>query len=149
VKARCCPCHSAAHCRHMKRQPSLCHCCHCHGHRHCNPLPFPLPLPLMLPKPIAIPIAIGHCCRSCRCPSPPPSLSHCRQPLLLPSSSPLSIADSVTIGHHSCHLHWPSPLPFLSAIAKSCCLGTARIVFEQFKKITLTLFILFGQWAAH
>jgi hypothetical protein len=50
------------------------------------------------------------------------------------------IAVSVTIGHCSCHLHWPSPSPLPSAISKSCCLGTAKIVFNQLKQIMLTLF---------
>jgi hypothetical protein len=46
---------------------------------------------------------------------------------------------SVIIGHCSRHLCWPSPLPLPSAIDKSCCLSAARIVFEQFKQIMLTL----------
>jgi hypothetical protein len=61
----------------------------------------------------------------------------------------LAIAISVTVGHHSCHLHWPSLSLLLSAISESCYLGTARIVFDQLKQRMLTLFILFGQWAAH
>jgi hypothetical protein len=52
----------------------------------------------------------------------------------------LTIAVSVTVGNRSGHLHWPSPLLLLLPIAKSCCLGMARIVFEQLKQIMLTLF---------
>ncbi len=143
VEARCCPCHSAAHLRHMKRQSFLCHCHPCHGCCHCNfhrhlchhcglschcHCHHPLPLPLV----------ICHC--GCHRPLPLLSLLRCRQPspLLLPLLS--AIALSVTIGHCSCHLHRASPLPSLSAISKSCCPGAARIVFDQSKQRMLTLF---------
>ncbi len=103
-----------------------------------SPLPLPTPSPLPLPSPIAI--TVGHCCCS-RCqPLPPPSLLRCRQPLPLPLPLPSAIAVSVTVGHCSCHLRWPSLLPSPLAISKSCCLGTARIVFNQLKKRMLTLF---------
>ncbi len=115
VKARCCPCHSAAHCRHMKRQPSLHHCHPCCGHWHCDchcclrrhcccwlchhrrcRHPSPLPSPLA----IALAVAIDHCrCRLCHiavnhccCPCP------CWRPLL--SLSPLAIAVAISVGHH-------------------------------------------------
>ncbi len=101
-------------------------------------LPSLLPMLLMSPQPITIDVAISHCCCS-RChPSLPQSLLPCRQPLPLPLPSPLVIALSVTIGNCSRHLHRPPPLPLLLPIAKSCCLGMARIVFEQFKQIMLT-----------
>ncbi len=111
-----------------------------------SPLPPPLlslsPLPLLstLPLPIAIAVAVGHFCCSCHCPSLPPSLlRRCQpSPSLLPL--PSTIAVSVTIGNYSCHLNWPSPLPLPLPIAESCCLGVARIVFEQLKQIMLTLF---------
>ncbi len=117
VKARCCPCHSAAHCRHMKRQPPLCHCCCCHGHHNCDRrcrlrchcclhcrrrcrslLPSPLPLAIAIVVAIAhhrrrlCHVAISHhnCCR------PPPR----SQPL--PSLSLLAIAVAISIGHHHC-----------------------------------------------
>jgi hypothetical protein len=109
-----------------------------------SPLPLPLPslspFMSMLPLPIAVAVAIGHCCCSCRHPSLPPSLLHCRQPLLLSLALPLTIAVSVTVGNRSCHLHWPSPSPLPLPIAESCCLGVARIVFEKLKQIMLTLF---------
>ncbi len=108
------------------------------------PSPSPLlpPLLLLLLLPIAVAVAIGHCCCGRHPLLPSLSLLRCRQPLPSPLPSPLAIAVSVTIGHCSCHLHWPSPLLSLSAIAKSCCLGAARIVLEHFKQIMLTLFNL-------
>ncbi len=143
VEARCHPCHSTAHRRHMKRQPCLCHrhprcgCRHCdhhchlrclcrlHHHRHCR-------CPLPLPSAIAVAVAIDHrrrplCCIAvshCHCCRP------CHQPLpsLLPSPSAIAVA--ISIGHH-CHRPW-------SAISKSCCLGAARIVFNQLKQRMLT-----------
>jgi hypothetical protein len=51
-----------------------------------------------------------------------------------------AIAISLTVGHRSCHLHWPSPSPLRLAISKSCCLGAARIVFNQLKQRMLTLY---------
>jgi hypothetical protein len=91
---------------------------------------------------IAIAITVAHCHCGCRQPLLPPSLLHCHQlsPSLLPLPLPLAIAVSVTINHCSCHLHQPS-LPLLpSAISKSCCLGVARIVFNQLKQRMPTLF---------
>jgi hypothetical protein len=163
VEARCCPCHRPAHFRHIKRQPSLHNCCPCHGRCHCNrrcPCRLrlrlrlclccrcrlrhccrcPSPLLPLLPSSIVIAVAVSHCCCGHHPPLPPPSLLHCRQPLLSPSPLLSAIAVSVTIGHRSCHLRRPLPLPSPSAIAKRCCLGTARIVFKQFKQIMLTLF---------
>ncbi len=143
AEARCHPCHSAAHLRHMKRQPSHCHCRTRPGHHHCNRC-----------------CHLRQCCRlcchrHCHCPSPLPSatchcgchrplpllsLLHCHQPSLLPSPLPSAIAVSVTVGHRSSHLCWASLLPSPSAISESCCLGAARIVFNQLKQRMLTLF---------
>ncbi len=72
-------------------------------------------------------VAVVHCCCCLYC----VAVSHRRR------CCPQSF--SVTIGHHSCHLWWPSLLSPL-AIAKSCCLGTARNLFKQFKQRMLTLF---------
>jgi hypothetical protein len=126
VEARCRPCHSAAHCPHMKRQPSLCHCCPRRGRHHCNcrchlhcrrqlcrhchccrPLPSPLA--------IAIAVSVDHrrrhlCCVAvshCRCHCCRP----CRRPL--PSLSPSAIAVAISIGHHCHNCHWP----FLRVVA--------------------------------
>ncbi len=122
VEARCRPCHSAAHCRHMKRQPCLCHrhpchghchcdcCCHlrccrqlcCHHHCHC---------PLPLPSSIAVEVAVNHCRHRLCC----VALSHCRCRRLppccrpLPSPSSLAIAVAISVGHHRHCRHWPFP----------------------------------------
>jgi hypothetical protein len=121
------------------------------------PLPWPSPLPLPLPSatptlslllslsplpsqsPIAVAAAVGHCWGH-REPLLPPSLSRCCQPSLLPLPLLSDIAVSVIISHCSCHRHRPSPL----AISKSCCLGAARIVFNQSKQRMLTLFYFVG-----
>jgi hypothetical protein len=143
VEARCCPSKSTARCCHMKRQPFLCngcpcrgrHYCHCRCHLHCyrrlhcrchccrrRNCSSPLPLLLAIDVVIAIDhcrrhlccIAVSHCC--CRC--------HCRWPLPSPSPSTITVA---------------MPL----AISESCCLGAARIVFNQLKQRMLTLFYFF------
>ncbi len=140
VEARCRPSKRAAHCCHMKRQPFLhgrpcrsCLLCHrhrhlrlrlhlrCHCRHHCR---RNRPLPLPLPWAIAA-VAVNHCCRPlccvavshccCHCPC---RLHHC-QPLQLPSRSAINVA---------------MPL----AISESCCLGMARIVFDQSKQRMLT-----------
>ena len=74
----------------------------------------------------------------------------------------VAIADSVTIaiavaialavGHCHLHHHWPLQLPsplaitvaMPLAISKSCCLGVARIVFDQLKQRMLTFFYFVG-----
>ncbi len=146
VEARCRPSKSAAHHRHMKRQPFLCNCCPRHGRRHCHRRchlsrqlrrrcrrrchcnrPSLLPLPLA----IAVAVAISHCCHHlCRV-----AVSHrcCRRPCRwpLPSPSPSAIAVAIAIGHHHRHA---------LAIAKIFCLGAGRIVFKQSKQRMLTLF---------
>jgi hypothetical protein len=128
VEARCCPCHSTAHCWHMKRQPFLCNGCPCHGRHHCDHrchlhhrcrLPCRCrchrPSPLPLPSAIAVAVAVDHCCchlchvaiSHCRCRCP------CRWPLLSPS--PLAIAVAISVGHHCRHCHRPFPRVFALA----------------------------------
>ncbi len=132
VEARCCPCHNAAHCQHMKRQPSLCHYCHCCGRcncdcrhhrrcrcrhhlrcqcsRRCRSL---LPSPLLSPLAIAVAVAIAHHHRCLF----HIAVSHCRRrrppcrPLLSPS--PLAIAVAIAIDHHCCR----RPCPLLRVVA--------------------------------
>ncbi len=106
------------------------------------PLPSPLPLPTPSPSPLLLPIAVavGYCCCSCCQPLLPPSLLRCHQPLPSPLPLPSDIAVSVTIGQCSCHLCRPSPSPLPLAISECCCLGAARIVFNQLKQRMLTLF---------
>jgi hypothetical protein len=135
VEARCHPSKSAAHCRHMKRQPFLCNgcpccdhchchrlshlrcycqlCCHRHCHHHCR-CHRNCPLPLLLPSAIAVVVAINHCRRHLFC----IAVSHhccfcpCRRPL--PSPSPLAIAVAIAISHHHCHAvgHFQELLPW-------------------------------------
>jgi hypothetical protein len=131
VEARCPPCHSAAHQWHMKRQPSLCHCCPCCGRHNCNccchlrrhcqlcshhrchrPSPSPLP------SAIAVAVAVNHCCRClccvvikhccCRCCHP------CCWPLLTPP--PLAIAVAISVGHH--RHRWRRPYPRVVAVVR-------------------------------
>ncbi len=107
-----------------------------------SPLPFPSPLPTSSPLPLPSPIALtaGNCHWGRRQPLLPPSLLRCHQPLLLLLPLLLAIAVSITVGQRSCHLRWPSLLPSPSAISECCCLGAARIVFNQLKQRMLTLF---------
>ncbi len=154
VEARCCPSKSAAHRRHMKRQPFL------HGrprrgrllcHRRClfpTPTPSPLPSPLLLQSPIAIAAAVGHCC-SRREPLPPPSLLHCHQPLLSLSPLPSDIAVSVIIGHCSCHCRRPSPSPCHRPFLRVVALARQELYSTNRSKECLPYFILLGQWAVY
>ncbi len=90
VETKYFPCHSAAHHWHMKKQPSLCHCCPHHGCYYCNHRCHlrchcslhccccchrccRRPLLLPLPSTIAFAVAIAHC-RHCLCPV---AVSHC------------------------------------------------------------------------
>ena len=114
VEARFCPCHSTAHCQHMKRQPCLHHCCPCHGHCHCD--------------------CRCHLCRHCQL------HRHCRCHCPLPSSLAISVAVAVdhchrrlccvAISHQRCHRcrprHWPLPSPSPSAIAVAISVGYHR-----------------------
>jgi hypothetical protein len=163
-EARRRPCHSAAHCW----QPLPLHSPL--PSQSPSPSLWPSPSQLPLPSPIAIAVTIGHCpCRRHRHRHyhhhhrhrrtlplllPPPlfitaaisvsiaitiavTVGHCRcHPLNLQSA----ISVSVAVGHRDHHCHWPSPWPPQLAIAENCCLGAARIIFEQFKQTLLTLF---------
>jgi hypothetical protein len=130
VEARCHPCHSTAHCRHMKRQPCLHHCrphrgrlhcdrrrhlhhhcqlrchrrCHRHCHRRCH-------RPLPLPSAIAIADAVDHHRRRLCCVAISPCHCRCRHPCHrpLPSPSPLAIAVAISVGHHHHRRHRPFP----------------------------------------
>jgi hypothetical protein len=124
VEAMCHPCHSAAHCRHMKRQPSLSHCHPRRGRRHCNCrcrcrlcLRCQLrchchccrPLLLSLPSAIAVAVTVNHHRRHLCC----VAVSHCHrrcpccQPL--PSPSPSAITVAISVGHHHRCCCWPFP----------------------------------------
>ncbi len=128
VEARCHPCHSAAHCRHMKWQPCLCHRHPCHGHCHCNRhchlrhccllhhhCRCRCRCPSPSPSAIAVAVAANHCCRHlvcvavshcrCRCQSP------CHWPLPSPSRSAITVV--ISVGHR-CH---PCRQPFPRVVA--------------------------------
>jgi hypothetical protein len=127
VEARCHPCHSTAHCWHLKWQPCLhhhhirngrCHCnrrchlrCHCRLRHHCR-----CHCPLPLPSAIAIAVAVDHCRHRLCCVAI--SNCHCRcphhQPLLSPSPSAIAVA--ISIGHH-CHC-CRQPFPRVVALAR-------------------------------
>ncbi len=154
VETRCPPCHSAAHHRHMKRQPFLCNGCPCHGRRHCDRHCHlrhrcqlrcchrrHRPLQLPLPSAIAIAVTVDHRCRHlCRV-----VVSHryCRRPCHWPllSPSPLAIVVAISVGHHRCHRRRPFP--------RVVALVQQELYLNNLKKECLPYFILFGQWAAH
>jgi hypothetical protein len=98
---------------------------------------------------VAVSIAHCHCC--------------CHGPLLrlpwtittaISVAPPSAIAVAVALAVRHCHLRhrWPSQLlspSFITvamplAISESCCLGVARIVFNQSKQRMLTLFYFVG-----
>ncbi len=94
---------------------------------------------------VAVAVAIANCRHRCRRPLPlrSPSTIATAISVALPSAIAIIVALAIVhcrFHHHSCHLCWPSPLPSLLAIFESCCLGAARILFEQFKRRMLTLF---------
>ncbi len=156
VEAMCCPCHSAAHCWHMKSQPSLHQCylccghchydrrcrfrCRCHLRRHCCRR---CPLPMPLPSAIAVAVTIDHCCRHlcciavshccCRCPCT------CHRPLSSPSPSAIAVA--ISIGYHHCRCRWPFP--------RVVALVRQELYSNNSSKEFLLYFILFRYWAVH
>jgi hypothetical protein len=100
---------------------------------------------------VTVAVAIAHC--HCRCRGPllrSPSTIATAISVALPSA--IAVAVALAVGH--CHLRhfWPLQLPSPSAItvamplaiSESCCLGTARIVFDQSKQRMLTLFYFVG-----
>jgi hypothetical protein len=113
VEARCRPCHSTVHRRHIKRQPCLHHrqpCrgrCHCNHHCHlCRPCQLCHHRRCRCPSPslsaIAIAVAVNHLCRHLCCITVSHRPCHCRRPCRrpLPSLSPLAIAVAISLGHH-------------------------------------------------
>jgi hypothetical protein len=98
VEARCCPCNSAAHNQHMKRQPSLHHCRHCRGHCNCNRR------------------CHYHCHCHCRC------CQRCRSLLPLPLPSDITVA--VAIAHHRRSLFF---VVVSHAIAVTLAVGDCRL----------------------
>ncbi len=97
---------------------------------------------------VAVPVAITH--RRCRCHWPLPLRSPSTIAAAISAALPSAIAVAVALAVGHCRLHHsrpsqlPSPLAITVAmpwtISKSCCLGAARIVFNQLKQRMLTLF---------
>ncbi len=97
---------------------------------------------------VAIAIAIAH--HHCRCHRPLPlrSLSTIAAAISVALPSAITVTVALAIGHcRLCHrlpLQLPLPsnitVPMPLANAESCCLGAARIVFNQSKQRMLTLF---------
>jgi hypothetical protein len=140
VEAMCCPCHSATHCQHMKRQPSLCHCHPCHDHRHCNCRSHLRCLH------DSVAVTVTHCRCRCRHRRPLllwlPSTIAAAVSVVLPSDIAVVVAIAVVlaVGHFHLRQHRPLQLPSPLAITIACCLGATRIVFKPFKQRMLTLF---------
>jgi hypothetical protein len=114
--ARHCPCHSAAHCQHMKRQPSL------------VSVVVMVIVAIAVAVPIAIAvtvsvatmaIAVGHCRRSHR----RPSLLSLPLPIIVAVSIADAIAIAIAVSHYPHPPHWSSPLPLSSAIAIGVTVG--------------------------
>ncbi len=91
---------------------------------------------------VAIAVTIAHCCCCCRWPLPLwlPSTITAAISVTLPSAIAVPVA--LAVGQCClCH-RWPLQLPLPSAItvampsaiSESCCLGAARIVFDQLKQ---------------
>jgi hypothetical protein len=162
VEARCRLSKSAAHCHHMKRQPSFhnscnrrgslhCHrhhhphlrlCCRCRCHCRCN-RNRNRPSLLLLPWAIAA-VKVNHC--HCQ---PLPSLLRCCPPSLSLSPLPSDIAVSVTVVDRSCHCRWPSPSPCCRPFPRVVALARQELYSTNRSKECLPHFILFRQWAAY
>jgi hypothetical protein len=97
---------------------------------------------------IAAAVAIAHSCRCCCWPLPlrSPSTIAATISVVLPSA--IADVNTLAVGHCRLRHRRPSQLPsllaitvaMLLAISESCCLGVARIVFDQLKQRMLNLF---------
>ncbi len=97
---------------------------------------------------IAIAVAIAHRRHCCRWPLLLWSPSTIAAAISVALLSAITVAVALVVGHCRLPHRRPSQLPLQlaitvtmpSAIAKSCCLSAARIVFDQLKQRMLTLF---------
>jgi hypothetical protein len=121
VEARCCPCHSTAHCRHMKRHPSLCQCCPCCSCRHCDCHLCLRCRAVAIAVAITIAIAHRHCHHRRPLPSRSPSPIATTISVTLPSA--IAIAVALAVDHCHLHHHQPLQLPSPSAIAVAIAVG--------------------------
>ncbi len=123
-EARCCPCHSAAHCRHMKRQPCL---CHRHPHAVAVDIAIAVAISVVVTNSITFAVAVAHC----RCHQPflllLPSTIAATISVALPSAIAVAVAVSLAvalaIGHCRLHHHWPLQLPSPLAITITITVG--------------------------
>jgi small-conductance mechanosensitive channel len=98
---------------------------------------------------IAVAVTIAHRCCRCRRPLPLWLPSTIPAAIFVALPSAIAVAVALAIGHCRLHHRWLSQLPLpsaitvtmLLAISESCCLGAARIVFNQLKQRMLTLFL--------
>ncbi len=121
VEARCRPCHSTAHCRHMKRQPSLCHCWPCRGRHYYNCRP-------RLCRHLCCHCRCCCCCNCFHCPRQPlllrsPSTIAADISVALPSAIAVAIATALAIRHCRLHHHQPWQLPYPLSITVAIAVG--------------------------
>ncbi len=96
----------------------------------------------------AVAVTITHCRYHCGQPLPLRSPSTIAATITVALPSAIAVANALAVGHcrlrHCRPLQLPSPLVITIvmplAISKSCCLGAARIVFDQLKQRMLTLY---------
>ena len=132
VEARCCPSKSTAHCRHMRGNPSFM-------------------VALAMAVSFAIAVAISDSDSIAVAITVAIAIAH-RRGIFVTLPSAIAFAVALAVRHcrlrHRRPLQLPSPLAITiampSAISESCCLGTARIVFDQSKQRMLTLFYFVG-----
>ncbi len=148
VEARFHPSKSTAHCRHMKRQPFL-----CNDRPHVVvAIAIAIAISVTIANSVAVAVTvtvtIAHRCRRCRQPLPLQLTSTITAAISVTWPSAIAVAIALAVGHCRLHHHRPSQLPLplaitvamLLAISESCCLGKAKIVFNQLKQRMLTLF---------
>ena len=114
VGERCRPCHSAAHCRHMERQPCLCHHHPCRGRLHCN---------CRCAKSITIAVAVAHCRRPWPLLLRLPLTIAAAVSVALPSAIAIAVAVALAVSHCRLRHHWPSQLPSPLAITITIAAG--------------------------
>ncbi len=101
------PCHSAAHCWHMKRQPSLVSVIV--TVIIAIAIPVTVAIALAVSVAVAIAVVVGHCC--CHRRWPLPSLLPLAIAITVSASVAIAVAIAIAVSHCRCHRRWPSPLP--------------------------------------
>ncbi len=98
---------------------------------------------------VVVAVAIAHCRYCCSQPLPLRLPSTIAAAISVAPPSAIVVTIALAISHCRCCHRWPLQLPLpsaitvpmLLAISESCCLGMARIVFNQLKQQMLTLFL--------